>query len=148
MAQIRLKHEEIELLLTALKTSLINSIAFPIQGKCVDFMEKSITDGELFSIHIYRGKVNPQKYNICALIQKYNVPILELHIGPGNKHINPDGTIISGNHWHIYSETYGRAQAFPADDIYNDQFVSNTITFLDKFNVIDKPNVYFQLEML
>ena len=71
-----------------------------------------------------------------------------MHIGPGNRHTNPDGTIIEGSHWHIYSDQYGRTQAFPADDIESDRFVDNTIAFLEKFNVIEKPEVYFQLETL
>lgn len=148
MAQNQLKQEEIEQLLNELKNSLVDSINFPEKGKREEFEVKALTSNELFNIRIYRGNVNREKYNIYAVIERNSVPILELHIGPGNRHTNPDGTIVEGNHWHIYSEIYGRTQAFPAEDMGNDKFVENTIAFLEKFNVIEKPNIYFQLETI
>lgn len=148
MAYSQIKQEEIERLLEVLKKALVNSINFPERGQSESFQVKAIASNDLFTVNIYRGNVNREKYNLGALIEKQGVPILELHIGPGNRHTNPDGTIIEGNHWHIYSELYGRAQAFPAEDIQNDKFVDNTILFLDKFHVIEKPEVYFQYETL
>ena len=35
-----------------------------------------------------------------------------------------------------------------AEDIESDKFVENTIMFLDKFKVIEKPTINFQLELL
>lgn len=148
MAQNQLKQEEVEQLLDALKKTLVESINFPEKGKGKEFEVKSVANGDMFTIRIYRGNVNRDKYNIGAIVEQYSIPIMELHIGPGNRHTNPDGTVVEGNHWHIYSEEYGRTQAFPADDIENEKFVENTIAFLDKFNVIEKPNIYFQLETL
>ena len=148
MSRDKIKQDEIERLLEALKKTLVDSISFPEKGKSEEFEVKAVSTNEVFTIRIYRGKVNREKYNLGAIIQKHGLPILELHIGPGNRHTNPDGTIIEGSHWHIYSEQYGRTQAFPADDIESDRFVDNTIAFLEKFNVIEKPEVYFQLETL
>lgn len=138
--------EEIERLLTELKKAVVDSVNFPEKGKSEEFKVKAIACNDLFNIRIYRGNVNREKYNISAVIERCGLPILELHIGPGNRHTNPDGTIVEGSHWHIYSESYGRTQAFPAEDIENDKFVENTIAFLDKFHVIKKPDILFQLE--
>lgn len=146
MARSLLKQEEIEHILSELKKSLVDVISFPEIGKSEDFLVKAISNDDEFTIHIYRGKVNRIKYNIGAIIENYGIPIMELHIGAGNRHTNPDGTIINGNHWHLYSEAYGREWAFPADDIESDKFVDNTVLFLDKFNVLEKPTVYCQLE--
>ena len=129
-----------------MKKTLVDSISFPEKGKSEEVEVKAVSTNEVFTIRIYRGKVNREKYNLGAIIQTHGLPILELHIGPANRHTNPDGTIIEGSHWHIYSEQYGRTQAFTADDIESDRFVDNTIAFLEKFNVIEKPEVYFQLE--
>lgn len=63
-------------------------------------------------------------------------------------HANPDGKKITGSHWHIYSEEYGRTVAFPAENIISENFIENTIMFLDKFNVIEKPNISFQPELI
>lgn len=38
--------------------------------------------------------------------------------------------------------------AFPADDINSEDFEKNTISFLIKFNVIEKPNVICQVELI
>ena len=73
---------------------------------------------------------------------------IELHINPSNVHRNPDGEKICGSHWHIYTEEYGRTYAFPAEDVQEDAFVDNTIAFLTKFNVVEQPNINYQLELL
>lgn len=74
--------------------------------------------------------------------------LLELHINPSNIHTNPDGEKITGSHWHIYSEEYGRLWAFVAEDIESENFVDNAIIFLEKFNVIERPTINFQLELM
>ncbi|MCQ2080452.1 MAG: hypothetical protein MJZ11_02260 [Lachnospiraceae bacterium] len=148
MAQNQLKQEEIEYLLSLLKSSLVETIGFPEKGESETFQVKSNISSDLFDINIYRGNVNRNKYNISAVIEKNSIPILELHINPGNRHTNPDGSIIEGNHWHIYSEEYERRQAFPADELSSERFIENTIAFLDKFNVIEKPDISYQLEIV
>lgn len=148
MAQNQLKQDEIEYLLAMLKRTLVDSVKFPTKGKTEQFEVKSTINNESFSIRIYRGNVNRAKYNLSAIIERNSIPLLELHIGAGNRHINPDGAIIEGSHWHIYSEEYGRTQAFSAEDINSDEFVDNTIAFLEKFNVIDKPEISVQLELV
>lgn len=116
-------------------------ISFPEQGTNIEFQVIGDTQKDIFTIRIYRGKINLKKYEVSARIFWNNVMLLELHIDPGKIHINPDGTKIAGSHWHIYTEKYGRKMAFPADDIQSDQFVRNTILFLDKFHVIEKPHI-------
>ena len=148
MAQNQLKQEEIEYLLSVLKTTLVDSVKFPTKGKSEQFEVKSTINNELFSIRIYRGNVNRTKYNLGAIIERNSIPLLELHIGSRNRHVNPDGVVIEGSHWHIYSEEHGRTQAFPAENIDSEEFVENTIVFLDKFNVIVKPEITVQLELV
>lgn len=147
MFRNRIKQDDAEKLLGALKKSLSTHINFPEKGTSETFQVKSIEGNDIFKINIYRGNVNRFKYNIGALISKDSIPLLELHIGPGNRHINPDGEIIEGSHWHIYSEQYGTSQAFPAEDMNSERFVENTISFLDRFNVIEKPEIYYQSEL-
>lgn len=53
-------------------------------------------------------------------------------------HNNPDGTRISGTHWHVYKEGDDDLVAYPAD-LESDGFVDATIALLDKFNVIKRP---------
>ena len=144
----KLTQNEADELLQMLKRTLINSISFPEKGRSIEFDVKGDTNKELFTIKICRGKIDREKYDTGARIKKNGILLLELHINRTKIHINPDGSKIVGSHWHIYSEQYGRRMAFPAEDIESDKFVENTIMFLDRFNVIEKPTVNFQLELL
>ena len=73
---------------------------------------------------------------------------MELHINPSRPHRNPDGEILTCSHWHIYSEEYGRRYAFPACNINSEDFIENTLAFLEKFNVVEKPTINMQLELV
>lgn len=147
MASAKLSQCEAERLLKMLKHSLISEIYFPRKGEDEEFEVIGDTKHDVFAINIFRGKINSLKYNIGARIKKDGIMLLELHTNPSNIHINPNGEKITGSHWHIYNEIYGRKYAFPADDIESDEFVENTIEFLNKFNVIEKPHIHFQTEL-
>lgn len=144
----KLTQAEADELLNMLKYSLINEINFPEKGNSTEFNVKGSTYKDLFAIRIYRGRINNNKYEIGARIKKNGILLLELHINPGKPHLNPDGTKLVGSHWHIYTEEFYRSLAFPADDIRSNDFVNNTIHFLERFNVIEKPDIHYQLELL
>lgn len=144
----KLTQEEAERLLNMLKSSIDNELSFPSMGEYIEFDVVGKASKDLFATKIYRGKINRKKYEIGARIKKDGIMLLELHINPGKVHQNPDGEKICGSHWHIFSEEYGRRYAFPADNIESEKFIENTIAFLEKFNVIDKPSFIFQLELV
>ena len=148
MNAVKLTQDEAKRLLDMTKRSLIAEMNFPTRGKTKEFDVIGDTKKDVFSINIYRGKINAFKYDMGARIKKNGIMLLQLHINPSNVHVNPDGQKITGSHWHIYTEQYGRTFAFPADDINSDEFVDNTISFLNRFNVIEKPEILFQLEIL
>lgn len=148
MARTTIKQKDIERLLDLIKEALTDYIMFPEKGRREEFDVKAHEGDEIFSVSIYRGKVDRYKYNFSARIDVMNEPILELHIGARNRHMNPDGTIIEGNHWHIYSEEYGRGIAFPADELEDEQFVDNTIEYLKKFNVVNYGTINYQFEIV
>lgn len=148
MASIKITQEEAEKLLEMLKNTLVEQVQFPSAGKSIEFNVEGETKEDIFVINIFRGKINRLKYNIGARVMKNGIVLLELHINPSNRHPNPDGKLITGNHWHIYSEKYGLKWAFPADDINSEDFEKNTISFLIKFNVVEKPNVIYQVELI
>jgi hypothetical protein len=141
LAHQQLKQEEAQRLLEMLKYTLVDAVLFPEKGATLTFDVEGITKKDLFRIRIYRGKINRNKYNLSAQIEKNGILLLELHVNPGNKHINPDGTIIEGSHWHVFSEDFGRTMAFPAEHIESDKFIETTIQFLDEFKVIKKPEI-------
>lgn len=148
MSADKLTQEEAQRLLEMIKRSLIDEINFPMRGNTKEFDVVGDTKADVFSINIYRAKIQPFKYNMGARIKKNGIMLLELHINPTTVHYNPDGEKITGSHWHVYTEGFGRTYAFHADDIEADKFVENTIAFLEKFNVVERPNIIYQLEIL
>lgn len=148
MSVPKLTDAEARRLIDMIKRSLIEELRFPTRGDEKEFDVVGDTKRDIFAINIYRGEKQPFKYNMGARIKKNGIMLLELHINPSNVHRNPDGEKICGSHWHIYTEEYGRGYAFPAENIEEDAFVDNTITFLTKFNIVERPNITYQLELL
>ena len=144
----KLSHKEAEELLCMLKKSLVSEFSFPSKGSSSEFDVIGIPKREQFAIRIYRGKIDRLKYEIGARIKRDGILLLELHINPSRPHRNPDGEILTCSHWHIYSEEYGRRYAFPACDINSEDFIENTLAFLEKFNVVEKPTINMQLELI
>lgn len=148
MASNKISQTEANRLLNMVKRTLVSEINFPSKGKAEEFNVVGDSKQDVFAVNIFRGKINRFKYNIGARIIKNGIMLLELHINPSNIHTNPDGEKITGSHWHIYSEEYGRLWAFVAEDIESENFVDNAIIFLEKFNVIERPTINFQLELM
>lgn len=142
MPFIKISQEEADRLLHMLKRSLASEITFPLKSESAEFDVIGDKRQDLFTIKIFRGRINHLKYNLGARITRNGILLLELHINPSNVHFNPDGNKIVGNHWHIYSEEFGRLWALPAGDIECEQFTDNTIIFLEKFHVIEKPVIH------
>ncbi len=101
----------------------------------------------MFTVTICRGHINRLKYEVGARIKKHGIMLLELHINPNNVHYNPNGEKLVGSHWHIYTEEHGRKMAFAAENIESEKFVENTIAFLKRFNVIERPTINHQVEL-
>lgn len=143
----KISQAEAERLLNMLKHSLTDAITFPLKGETETFEVIGDNKRDTFVVHIFRGNKNSLKYNFGAQIKNKSILLLELHINPSNVHTNPDGEKVKGNHWHIYSEQYGRRFAFQAENIESDKFVENTLAFLDRFHVLDNPEISYQEEL-
>lgn len=147
-SNVKLTQAEAERLLNMLKNTLVSDINFPAKNSSTEFDVQGDTKFDLFTIKIFRSKIRHNKYTLGARIKKNGIVLLELHINPSNPHSNPDGTIIRGSHWHIYREGYDRKFAFPTENINDDNFIDNTLLFFNKFHLISKPTVNYQLELL
>lgn len=144
----KLTQEEANRLIKMLKSSLIDEINFPPKGKSIEFDAKGDTKQDVFTVKIFRSKIKYNKYTFGARIRRDGIILLELHINPSNPHTNPDGTQIIGSHWHVYKEGYDRKFAYPAGNIKDDDFVDNTLLFFERFNLILKPKINYQLELI
>ena len=146
MSGEKLTDAEARRLLEMLKHTLIEEMNFPNRGEKKEFDVVGDTKKDLVTVSIFRGRIQPKKYSIGARIKKNGISLLELHINATNVHFNPDGEKITKDHWHIYTEDYGRKFAIPAEDIYDEDFVENTLIFLRKFHVVEPPKIYYQTE--
>lgn len=144
----KLTQAEADYLIKMVKRALSDEIDFPSRNASTEFDVKGNSKQDLFTIKIFRSKIKHNKYTFGARIKKDGILLLELHINPGNPHTNPDGEIIIGSHWHVYKEGFDRRFAFSVANINDNNFVENTMLFFDKFNLIKKPKVNFQLELL
>ena len=77
------------------KRSLIDGLSFPTRGGEKEFDVVGDTKKDVFAIKIYRGKIQPLKYNIGARIKKNGILLLELHINPSTVHPKPDGEMVT-----------------------------------------------------
>nr|DAV21250.1 MAG TPA: hypothetical protein [Caudoviricetes sp.] len=141
---VKLSKEEAERLLNMIKNSLVDSINFPNLGELVEFNAKGDTDKDIFTLSIYRGKINGNKICHNARIAKNGIILLALDVCDNGCHQNPDGTKITGSHWHIYTEEFGRKLAYKAEDINSKDFVNNSLIFFEKFNLIQHPAIMIQ----
>lgn len=143
---VKLTDAEARKLLEMTKRSLLKELHLPEKDHASkEFKVEGETKKDLFIIRIFRGNIRSNKFNIGARIKVNDILLLELHINPTAVHQNPDGEKITTSHWHIYTEQYGRAYAVSAEDIESDDFVDNTIMFLNKFNVIEQPKITYQI---
>ena len=84
MSSNKLTDAEARQLLEMTKKSLVQEINFPTRGNEKEFDVVGDTKKDIFAIKIYRGKIQPFKYNIGARIKKNGTMLLELHISPSN----------------------------------------------------------------
>lgn len=140
--------EEAKRLIAMLKEALIDSFELPNSAQRLkQFDVKGENKTDLFTISVFTGSVNPNKHNYSARMKLNGQTLLELHLNPNATHRNPDGIKIKGNHWHIYTQEHNRDFAYPAADIQSDDFVENTVLFLEKFHVVKKPELYYQASL-
>ena len=134
-----LTDEEARRLIEMLKNSTQEAIGFPSAGKKREFEVIGDTKRDIFIVYIFRGTVEVRKCNISGRT-KDGTQLLELHLSPTSVHLNPDGTKISGSHLHMYTQEYGRRYAVPFDP-EDRSMVENCIVFMNKFNIIKKPEI-------
>lgn len=84
----------------------------------------------------------------CTYQGRYqkDVVLLRLDVG-GAEHTNPDGTIVSENHIHIYKEGYGDKWAYelPKEIVNPEDLIQTTIDFLNYFNTTNADHLEIQM---
>lgn len=143
-----LSTEEAKELLELIKESATRYLYFPDPGQKIVFNAKAIHTKDEFAIQIFRGRIKQGKYSFQTIVKRNNAPLLALDVDDASVHLNPDGQKILGSHWHIYTEEYNRAFAFPAENIDSANFVENSLLYFKKINLIHPPQVREQKYMI
>lgn len=74
----------------------------------------SVDGRERFSLDIWRGSINLNKYRLQERARSVFV-LVRVDIG-GAPHTNPDGVMVPAPHIHLYREGYGDKWAYPISD--------------------------------
>lgn len=101
----------------------------------IDINEAIIDDDDIeYVLGIYRGKYNVQKFTIHLRFKETHDHLIRIDVHPTGRHLNPDGTIITDSHIHIYSNQYKKhdAIAIPLDE-FNFPNVRTIIEVYDEF---------------
>ena len=111
-------------------------LMFPAPGYAEKLFLQSEDGKNEFIVDINRrGYINISKK--CTYQGRYqkSIVLLRLDVG-GAEHTNPDGTIVSENHIHVYKEGFGDKWAYelPKEFVHPDDLVQTTIDFLKYFN--------------
>lgn len=87
--------------------------------------------------------MNPNRFSIHLRFKDSPHHLVRFDINPNNKHTNPDGTVITGSHIHIYSTQHSKKNRiaiplkesdFPNINTINDA----VIHFLEYTNIDSK----------
>lgn len=73
-------------------------------------VDESIIDTEdiTYVLSIFRGKRKAERFTISLRLKDYHDHIVRVDINPSNRHVNPDGSVVTGSHFHIYSNQYDK----------------------------------------
>lgn len=143
-----LTQAEADKLISMLKQTIEEQIVFPSDKGGASFTVVGEKRNDEFIVNIDRKGKRLEKCTYQGRVKQSNQVLMRLDIGPNNVHTNPppDGSVIKGNHLHIYTEEYGMKFAIPFDvgsrDLYNYCYM-----FFDKFNIIKPPEVINQRKM-
>ncbi|PJM76797.1 DUF6978 family protein [Bifidobacterium felsineum] len=136
--QWTLSQADAERLIDEIKKTFEREFTMPAPGEHNrEFRVKGV-GGTEYTIAPYQGKRDPSKHSVSARTSRNNIQLMRLCVN-GAPHTNPDGTVTSGTHLHVYREGYDARTADPVD-IESPDFVEDTILLLKKFNVIEIPS--------
>ncbi|WP_159543460.1 DUF6978 family protein [Streptococcus halichoeri] len=113
-------------------------------------LDEVVIDGDdvRYVLHIFRGQRNPNRFSIHLRFKEFHDNIVRVDINPSNKHLNPDGNVVSGNHIHIYSNKYAQRDkiAIPLEesDFPNVNLISDV--FLEFINYTNIQEEEIQIE--
>ncbi|MFV8211989.1 DUF6978 family protein [Streptococcus pluranimalium] len=112
----------------------INAIISALFGK-IDIEEAILDVDDLhYILRIYRGKYNAERFSIHLRFKETNDHLARIDIHPTGRHKNPDDTIVTSSHIHIYSNAFPRrdAVAIPLDE-FNFPNVRTIIEVYEEF---------------
>ena len=75
----------------------------------IDIDEAVIDDDDIeYILHIYRGRIKSTRFSIHLRFKDNHQHLVRIDIDPSGRHQNPDGTIVTSDHIHIYSNQFDK----------------------------------------
>jgi hypothetical protein len=138
---LELTQHEADRLIAMLKRKVDDTVyEFPktIGELVFDVVGDDIAD--VFIVNISRKGLNGVSCSYQGRIKKEDTLLLRFDINPNGKHKNPDGSYVSGSHFHIFSEKTKMAIAIPLLDNCSNLY-EFCFTFFLRFNIVSPPQI-------
>lgn len=146
MAVRGLSQDEADILLKMQKTRIDEIIReFPQPGDGCSLGLVGVDGREHFTLDLYRGRINLAKTNYQNRARGI---IMLVRVDLDGTHRNPDGTIITGAHIHLYREGYGDRWAWRLHEVVADFRISvqdGYKDFCDFCNITKPPKLQMGL---
>lgn len=98
----------------------------------IDEEELIIDDGDIeYILSAYQGRIEINRFSIHLRFKDTHEHLIRIDINPTGRHQNPDGSIITDNHLHIYNNHFSKKDAV-AIPLKNSNF-PNVNTIIDAF---------------
>lgn len=85
----------------------------------IDIEELIIDDGDIeYILSAYQGRLEGNSFSIHLRFKENHEHLIRVDVNPRNRHMNPDGTVVTESHLHIYNNQFSRkdAVAIPLKD--------------------------------
>ena len=115
----RLSKVEVDLLIDRLKNPMnllsygeIN-VKLSAMFNSINITEAVIDDGDVeYFLHVYRGKYDMTRFSFHLRFKDNHEHLVRVDINPTGKHVNPDGSVITDSHMHIYNPESSKKDSF------------------------------------
>ena len=119
---------------------------YPSEGSKLSIPLESTDGKESFHLDISRARIRLSKYKYQERYARV-IPLIRVDIDAA-PHTNPDGSVIQGNHIHIYKKGHGDKWAYelPSEEFADANDMKKTLLdFFRYCNIVKPPRINWEL---
>ena len=98
----------------------------------IDIEELIIDDGDIeYILSAYQGRLEVKSFSIHLRFKENHEHLIRVDVNPRNRHMNPDGTVVTESHLHFYNNQFSKKDAVAIP--LKDSTFPNISTIVDAF---------------